>query len=192
MPSSPAHGRAAPHARASFGPLDWARPSCSVTGMIETSSSTDVARVELAHRPVWPAMLRGQAGLCPACGKGAIYGRYLKVEDRCGNCGTELHHHRADDAPPYFTMLIVGHVVIGGLLALERTLAPPSWVHIVVWVPMTILSSMWLLPKVKGALIALQWALRMHGFAGPEAREPDDGYRPNEDLPPARRQGISR
>ncbi|HRD75997.1 MAG TPA: DUF983 domain-containing protein [Hyphomicrobiaceae bacterium] len=129
-------------------------------------------------------MLRGQAGRCPACGTGRIFTRYLKVADTCNRCGTELHHHRADDAPPYFTILIVGHIIVGGLLALERAAAPPSWVHIAVWVPLTILMSMWLLPRVKGALIALQWALRMHGFGGPAgATEPHDGYRPNEDAP---------
>ena len=47
---------------------------------------------------------------CPACGQGALYGKYLKVVDRCGTCGEELHHQRADDAPPYFTMIITGHV----------------------------------------------------------------------------------
>ena len=54
---------------------------------------------------------------CPACGKGAMFNAYLKVNDRCPACGEELHHHRADDAPPYFTMLIVGHIVVALVLA---------------------------------------------------------------------------
>jgi uncharacterized protein (DUF983 family) len=81
-------------------------------------------------------------------------------------CGEELFHQRADDAPPYFTMVIVAHVVVGGILALEQAYAPPSWVHLVLWMPLTVIMSLVLLPRVKGALVGLQWALRMHGFGG--------------------------
>ena len=120
-------------------------------------------------RPVAEAMLRGARQTCPACGTGALYKTYLKVADVCPSCGEELHHHRADDAPPYFTMLIVGHIVVGGVLMLERAYAPETWVHYIIWGPLLVGLSLWLLPRVKGALIGLQWALRMHGFAGPEA-----------------------
>jgi uncharacterized protein (DUF983 family) len=77
-----------------------------------------------------------------------------------------LHHQRADDAPPYFTMVIVAHVVVAGVLMLEKTYAPPSWVHMAIWLPLVVILSLFLLPRVKGALIGLQWALRMHGFGG--------------------------
>lgn len=117
-------------------------------------------------RDIKTAMLRGWSRKCPACGTGALYYKYLKVSDACPSCGEELHHQRADDAPPYFTMVIVGHVVIAGVLLLERHFAPPSWVHMALWLPLTVGLSLWLLPRVKGALIGLQWALRMHGFGG--------------------------
>ena len=110
------------------------------------------------------AMRRGLAQTCPACGKGALYAGYLKVADHCPACGETLHHHRADDAPPYFTMMIVGHVVVGGALAVERAFAPQMLVHMLLWLPLTVLLSLWLLPRVKGVLIGLQWAWRMHGF----------------------------
>ncbi len=119
-------------------------------------------------------MARGLRQRCPACGGGRIYSAYLKVAHVCPSCGTELHHHRADDAPPYFTMIIVAHVVVGGMLMLERAYAPDSIVHMMIWVPLTIGLSLWLLPMVKGALIALQWALRMHGFGeGPDPAAPE-------------------
>ena len=70
----------------------------------------------------------------------------------------------ADDAPPYFTIVIVGHFVVGGVLALEKAFAPSMWLHSLIWLPLTVVASMWLLPRVKGALIGLQWALYMHGF----------------------------
>lgn len=109
-------------------------------------------------------MLRGWSLLCPACGDGKLFRRYLKVVDQCPVCGLELHHHRADDAPPYFTMVITGHVIIAGVLILERAYAPPTYVHLLIWTPLLIASSLWPLPRVKGSLIGLQWALRMHGF----------------------------
>jgi uncharacterized protein (DUF983 family) len=119
-----------------------------------------------AQRHVLGALLRGLALRCPSCGRGALFRRYLKVSDACPSCGEELHHQRADDAPPYFTIAIVGHVVVGGVLALERAYHPPIWVHAAVWLPVTVLASLLLLPRIKGAIVGLQWALRMHGFGG--------------------------
>lgn len=120
----------------------------------------------LPKRDIKMSMLRGWRQKCPACEKGALYGKYLKVLDTCPACGEELFHQRADDAPPYFTMVVVGHVVIGGVLVLEKAFAPPSWVHLALWMPLTVALSLVLLPRVKGTLIGLQWALRMHGFGG--------------------------
>lgn len=119
-----------------------------------------------AARNVWSAMSRGWRGRCPSCGSGKMFRAYLKVADACPACGTELHHHRADDAPPYFAILVIGHVLGGGVLALEKAFAPPTWVHLSVWIPLTLILSLWLLPHIKGALVGLQWANRMHGFGG--------------------------
>lgn len=119
-----------------------------------------------APRNVWRSLLRGFALRCPSCAKGRLFHKYLKVSDRCPACGEELHHHRADDAPAYFTIAIVGHVIVGGVLWMERTFHPDTWVHAVTWLPLTLLVTLWLLPRVKGALVGLQWALRMHGFGG--------------------------
>jgi uncharacterized protein (DUF983 family) len=131
-----------------------------------------VSKNEAANdaRPVSGAMLRGASLKCPACGKGSLFRRYLKVADACPACGEELHHHRADDAPPYFTIVIVGHVVVSLVLAVEMAYRPPLWVHAALWLPLTVVLSLVLLPSIKGALVALQWALRMHGF-DPDAAE---------------------
>lgn len=115
-------------------------------------------------RSAWQAIKRGWAQRCPACGEGALYKSYLKVNDQCPSCDAELHHHRADDAPPYFVMIITAHVVVGGILALEKAYAAETWVQLAIWMPTLVLLSLWLLPRVKGALIGYQWALRMHGF----------------------------
>ena len=69
-----------------------------------------------------------------------MFRRYLKVADECPSCGEELHHHRADDAPPYFTIIIVGHVVVSLLLAVEMAYRPPLWLHAALWLPLTVCS----------------------------------------------------
>ncbi len=137
--------------------------------MIEISETP-----ELPSRPIAQPLARGWRRSCPACGEGALYRAYLKVADHCPKCVEALHHHRADDAPPYVTILIVGHVIIGGLLLLEQAYAPQTWVHLAIWLPLTLAMSLWMLPRVKGLLIGLQWALRMHGFGGEEPRPADE------------------
>jgi uncharacterized protein (DUF983 family) len=121
-------------------------------------------------RPPWQPFRRGFAGRCPACGEGRVFRKYLKVADSCASCGEELHHHRADDAPPYFTILIVGHVV-GTVLLVGEEWWPeaPMWMPILAGLILAVVMSLALLPRVKGALIGWQWALRMHGFGGTPA-----------------------
>jgi uncharacterized protein (DUF983 family) len=118
-------------------------------------------------RKTWQSIRRGFMERCPACGDGRIFGRYLKVNAACAHCGEELHHHRADDAPPYMTIFIVGHI-IGSLMLLVEEFWPnaPIWLHALIWPTLTLMLSLWFLPRMKGALISLQWALRMHGFEG--------------------------
>ncbi|MGE0699635.1 MAG: DUF983 domain-containing protein [Hyphomicrobiaceae bacterium] len=126
-----------------------------------------------SERQALPSALRGAAQCCPACGRGKLFTSYLKVAHACDACGEALHHQRADDAPAYFTMAIVAHIVVGGLLAVEQTFAPPTWVQLSIWLPMTLVLSLALLPVVKGALVGLQWGLRMHGFGtGRDPAEP--------------------
>lgn len=138
--------------------------------MIEIQAPT----ASLPARSAWTAIARGLRKTCPACGRGAMFHRYLKVSDHCPSCGEALHHHQADDAPPYMTIFAVGHVVVPLLLAVEKGWSPPEWVHAVLWLPLTLVLTLAILPVMKGALIGLQWALRMHGFGG-EGEQPADG-----------------
>jgi len=119
---------------------------------------------EEPRRPLLSALGRGWRTRCPRCAKGGVFRGYLKVRSNCPVCSLAFHHHRADDAPPYFTIMIVGHIVVGGMLWLETAAHPPTWVHMALWLPLTAVLTLALLPLVKGSLIGLQWALRMHGF----------------------------
>lgn len=124
--------------------------------------------MHIAHlRPTLStALWRGFMQRCPRCNEGRIFGAFVKVNHECPACGLELHHHRADDAPPYFTILIVGHIVVPLLLMMEQRWQPETWVHMVVWLPAILLLSLWFLPRIKGSLIGLQWQQQMHGFGG--------------------------
>lgn len=119
-------------------------------------------------RDVWQSMVRGMRCRCPSCGVGRMFSRYLKVTDHCSECGEALFHHRADDAPPYFTISIVGHIVVALVLWVEVAWAPPVWVHMTLWLPLTLALSLLFLPPIKGSIVGLQWAWFMHGFGGEE------------------------
>ena len=80
-------------------------------------------------------------------------------------CGLELAGHQADDAPPYFTIFIVGHIIVPVALIVEQTYQPPLIVHAVLFSVLTVTVTLISLPMVKGAVVGLQWALRMHSFA---------------------------
>jgi len=110
------------------------------------------------------AMARGFRGRCPQCGQGHLFRAFLKVADACEVCGEPFHHHRADDAPSYFVILIVGHVVVPLALAVEVAFRPPYLVHLALWLPLTLGLSIGLLQPIKGAIIGWQWAHYMHGF----------------------------
>ncbi|MFC0283556.1 DUF983 domain-containing protein [Camelimonas abortus] len=128
-------------------------------------------------RELIPAMKRGFAGCCPACGEGRMFGRFLKVNDACAACGEELHHQRADDLPPYVVITIVAHIVATGILLAETYFTWPVWAHMSVWPALTLILGFLLMQPVKGAVVGLQWAHRMHGFGKDEfARRCDGGW----------------
>ncbi len=129
-------------------------------------------RPSIQNRPVGQAILTGIRQKCPNCKTAKLFRAYLKPVDVCANCGEEIFHQRADDAPPYFTILIVAHIIVPAMLVVEKTLRPELWTHAAIWLPLTLVLSLAILPLAKGALINLQWALRMHGF-DPDHREPD-------------------
>lgn len=139
-----------------------------------------------AHPPVnlAQAMWRGFRGTCPHCGGGALFGRYLKVVDRCELCGEEFHHHRADDFPAYLVIVVVGHAIVPLVLAVETAYAPSYWIHGLLWLPLTLLMAIGLLQPTKGAVIGLQWQLGMDGFQ--EARQARDKATPATSEPAVR------
>jgi uncharacterized protein (DUF983 family) len=115
-------------------------------------------------RDIWLALKRGFYGRCPRCGEGRLFRAFLKVDNACSACGQDFTPHRADDLPAYLVIVIVGHIVVPLALMIETAYSPPVALQLAIYLPLTFIASLILLQPVKGAVIGLQWALRMHGF----------------------------
>jgi uncharacterized protein (DUF983 family) len=114
-------------------------------------------------------MWRGASGKCPNCGGAKLFRGYLKVVPACAACAAPVGLARADDAPPYFTILVVGHIVVPLMLWLERAYAPPVVVQTAIWVPITLALALALLRPIKGATVGIMVACNM---LKPEAGRP--------------------
>ncbi|GLO75133.1 zinc-finger protein [Phaeobacter italicus] len=134
--------------------------------MTESSAalSADIKTDSQEDRPTWPAVLRGWRCKCPNCGEGKVLHSYLKVNDECANCGLNLSNARADDGPAYLTILLVGHIMAPLMHVVYFAWRPEPLVTFTVFSLGCLLSSLFLLPRMKGIVVAYQWARRMHGF----------------------------
>jgi uncharacterized protein (DUF983 family) len=134
---------------------------------METVSATTVWTRETASgakRDLWSAMKRGFRCRCPRCGEGKMFRAFLKTANNCSVCGLDFTPHRADDLPAYLVIVIVGHIVVPIALSIETNFSPAVWLQLAIYLPLTFVMSLALLQPVKGAVVGLQWALRMHGF----------------------------
>lgn len=121
---------------------------------------------EILSRELRPAMINGWRRRCPNCGHGPLFKGYLKVRDECAVCGEELYHQRADDGPAYLTIVAVGHIMAPTILIAFEVFRPEPIVLASIFSVGCVALALWLLPRIKGAMIGFQWAKRMHGFAG--------------------------
>lgn len=128
---------------------------------IATSPVTGPATALVERRPVGRSLLRGLAERCPNCGKGKLYWRYLKVNEHCPACGHDLDQYPSDDGPAYFTILIVGHLVIAPLLVLSFIWRAPLWVVVPgTLIPLGVIT-LAALPRIKGAVVGMLYAMRV-------------------------------
>ena len=128
------------------------------------TAATHSSPAPAQDRPLRPALLRGVRRRCPRCGEGAMFAGFLKPAAACSVCGQSFSGHRADDLPPYLTILVVAHMVVPLALAAERLGPPPLWAAMTLWPVVAAALCLALLGPIKGAVIALQWSRRMHGF----------------------------
>lgn len=113
------------------------------------------------------AALRGARNRCPSCGREALFARFLKPVPVCGSCGQDWTHQQADDFPAYLAILLTGHILAPLIIALVNNTDLPVWGLMVVVVSLAMILMLAMLQPSKGAIIAVQWWLGMHGFVKP-------------------------
>ncbi|MGL3821626.1 DUF983 domain-containing protein [Sphingopyxis sp. R3-92] len=118
--------------------------------------------------PVWRAAL---FGLCPECGDGPLFSGPVQFRDRCEACGLDYGRYNVGDGPAAFLTLIIGALLIALALTLDSILAPPLWVHILLWVPLTAAAVIYGLRIAKAALLASE-----HQRQAAEGRRVEDEH----------------
>ncbi|MFZ4410265.1 MAG: DUF983 domain-containing protein [Paracraurococcus sp.] len=131
----------------------------------ESAAAPALAAAALAAPPTWLALRRGLLNRCPFCGEGTVFAGYLTLVPECRHCHAPLGLLRADDAPPYFTILLTGHLLVPGVLMVEHAWQPPMWLHMVVWLPLFAIVCTLLLRPIKGAVVGWMSTL---GFVAQE------------------------
>jgi uncharacterized protein (DUF983 family) len=104
-------------------------------------------------------ILRGIRGLCPNCGKGALFKSYLKQNDACSICSEDFSRIRADDGPAWLTILLTLHIIVPISVAVAMSDVLPQTAEITLMLILTVATAMLLLPRAKGVFIAVLWYL---------------------------------
>lgn len=110
-----------------------------------------------AHFPPANPVSSGLKGRCPRCGEGRLFKGFLTVGKGCGNCGLDYDFADSGDGPAVFVIMLVGFLIIGLVLAVELAYQPPIWLHMIVWLPLTVIVAACVLRPLKGLMIALQY-----------------------------------
>jgi uncharacterized protein (DUF983 family) len=110
------------------------------------------------------ALASGLRCRCPACGEGRLFEGFLAVRSRCPVCGADLSAQDSGDGPVAFIILIVGGIVVALALLTEVRYGPPVWLHLLLWLPLTMILVLALMRPFKALLIALQYKHRRHDF----------------------------
>lgn len=110
------------------------------------------------------ALMKGLLCRCPACGDGPLYQGFLKVRARCASCNADLSGQDSGDGPAPFVIFLVGAIVVAGALITEVRYEPPVWLHLALWLPLTVVLVLALMRPAKALLIALQYKHRRQDF----------------------------
>ena len=114
-----------------------------------------------APRSMVTALQRGAVGRCPACGEGSLLRGFISPRQHCSACGESLGQYQAADFAAYFVTFLVGAIFTPlTVIAAMRPHASDS----AMWVLLgaAVVTALLLLPRAKGAVIGLLWALNVH------------------------------
>ena len=113
---------------------------------------------EMVSKSLKTGLLRGLSLRCPTCGKGRLFRSFLKVQSDCPVCHTDNTVYPSDDAPPYITLLLTGHIIVPLYMWIEHDYSPALWLQAAIWLPLTVIMAVGLLPYMKGGVIGICWA----------------------------------
>ncbi|WP_448951283.1 DUF983 domain-containing protein [Labrys neptuniae] len=99
----------------------------------------------------------GSRGRCPRCGQGRLFEGLISLKPKCSACGLDYSFADSGDGPAVLVILVAGFILLGAALYVEFTFSPPVWVHIVLWLPLSLAVCLGLLRVMKGILVALQY-----------------------------------
>ncbi len=111
-------------------------------------------------------------GLCPQCGARSLFDGPARFARRCGACGLDYSQFNVGDGPAAFLTMIVGALVVGLAVWLEFAVHPPFWVHIVLWVPLVAVLTLWGLRVSKAALLAAEYRRKAIEATNNDLRQP--------------------
>ncbi|WP_299480402.1 DUF983 domain-containing protein [uncultured Roseibium sp.] len=110
-----------------------------------------------AHFPQVNPVSVGLSGKCPRCGQGKLFHGFLSVKKSCSACGLDFAFADSGDGPAVFVIMLVGFVIVGLVLFVELSFQPPIWLHLILWLPLTVVLAAAVLRPLKGLMIALQF-----------------------------------
>ncbi|WP_445190849.1 DUF983 domain-containing protein [Sphingomonas sp. Tas61C01] len=99
----------------------------------------------------------GLKGLCPRCGEPTLFAGMLRFADRCSACGLDISSFNVGDGPAAFLTLILGTIVVIMAITVELMFSPPLWLHMLIWIPVTLAGTIGTLRLTKGALLAAEF-----------------------------------
>ncbi|MCA1297773.1 DUF983 domain-containing protein [Stappia indica] len=117
----------------------------------------DTSKRDTAHYPPQDPLRVGMKGRCPRCGQGRLFKGFLSTAERCSNCGLDFDFADSGDGPAVFIIMAVGFIVVALMLVVEISFRPPIWLHMLLWLPLTVILGLGLLRPLKGVMIAQQY-----------------------------------
>jgi uncharacterized protein (DUF983 family) len=130
---------------------------------MDLKGAIPMAATDTKRASTLTAIWRGARGRCPRCGEGQLLHHYLKMVDRCSVCGEPYGHYRTDDAAPWLTILVVGHITVPFVVLAEINFQPPLAAMLAVSLPLIVGLTLVLLPRCKGVMAAVLWAMKAEG-----------------------------
>jgi uncharacterized protein (DUF983 family) len=117
------------------------------------------------------AARRALIGRCPCCGQGKLMRSYLKQVENCAECGESFGHIRADDAAPWLTIILVGHIFLPFAFLVNLDWMP-TWAAMLTLAACFAGIALMILPRAKALFIAILWQTHAPGYKSVELVDP--------------------